>query len=297
MTRLLKAELNAIGQTVSEDFYCVDSIDIFRSADCMISVARNRISPQPLDLNPKNIPVEFEAEYRAPEKTLVKSQNVPIKRKSSEVQPGDETCTKVEKTEAAVDNVKRRCIVMFEDAGKQGPGDIQPKPINPGSENPEIETVDKTNERVNTASMNESLCDKVIGQSFSGSSNSSSSTSSSSDTDKAAPSLDSTLPILPDGASSASLIINIVRNATETPLLTPCTSPLKYWYTSGLVPTINQSYKLVDVYRRLYGHAPPESHRAEDDCITLLKCALRTRDFVILVDKHAKLFSTIKPGY
>ena len=47
--RLLKAELNAIGQTVSEDIYCVDSIDIFRSADCMISVARNRISPQPLN--------------------------------------------------------------------------------------------------------------------------------------------------------------------------------------------------------------------------------------------------------
>ena len=125
--------------------------------DPYIGIGWEYQSTQPLDLNPKNIPVEFEAEYRTPEKTLVKSQNMPIKRKSSEVQPGDETCTKVEKTEAAVDNVKRRCTLMFEDGSKQGGGDIQPKPINHESENPDIETVDKTDERVNTASMNENV--------------------------------------------------------------------------------------------------------------------------------------------
>lgn len=34
-----------------------------------------------------------------------------------------------------------------------------------------------------------------------------------------------------------------------------------------------KSFKLTEIYRRLYGEAPPVSHTAEDDCITLLKCA------------------------
>lgn len=58
-----------------------------------------------------------------------------------------------------------------------------------------------------------------------------------------------------------------------------------------------KSFKLVEIYRRIFGQPPPESHRAEDDCVTLLKCAQRTDDFLAMVDKHADLFSAIKPGY
>ena len=58
-----------------------------------------------------------------------------------------------------------------------------------------------------------------------------------------------------------------------------------------------KSFKLVEIYRRIFGQPPPESHRAEDDCVTLLKCAQRTEDFLTMVDKLADLFSAIKPGY
>ena len=58
-----------------------------------------------------------------------------------------------------------------------------------------------------------------------------------------------------------------------------------------------KSFKLMEIYRRIFGQLPPESHRAEDDCVTLLKCAQRTEDFLSMVDKHAELFSAIKPGY
>lgn len=67
--------------------------------------------------------------------------------------------------------------------------------------------------------------------------------------------------------------------------------------SSGSTPLPKKSYKLVEIYKRLYGHASPESHRAEDDCITLVKCSQRTKDFVSTIDKQAELFSNIKPGY
>lgn len=35
-----------------------------------------------------------------------------------------------------------------------------------------------------------------------------------------------------------------------------------------------KSFKLLKIYERFYNHPPINSHRAEDDAITLLKCAL-----------------------
>ncbi|XP_053380766.1 uncharacterized protein LOC123548603 [Mercenaria mercenaria] len=54
-----------------------------------------------------------------------------------------------------------------------------------------------------------------------------------------------------------------------------------------------QSYKLGEVYLRKFGSRPPQSHKAEDDCITMLKIAKFSPGFMEWVDKNAILLSTI----
>ncbi|GBP92068.1 Three-prime repair exonuclease 1 [Eumeta japonica] len=56
-----------------------------------------------------------------------------------------------------------------------------------------------------------------------------------------------------------------------------------------------KSYKLRDVYGRLLGRPPPQTHRAEADCLLVLECAVAlSSKFVDWVDKHCKLFSQQK---
>ncbi|XP_047550817.1 three-prime repair exonuclease 1 [Lutra lutra] len=59
-----------------------------------------------------------------------------------------------------------------------------------------------------------------------------------------------------------------------------------------------KSYSLGSVYTRLYGQAPPDSHMAESDVLTLLSiCQWRPRALLQWVDAHARPFSTVKPMY
>ena len=88
-----------------------------------------------------------------------------------------------------------------------------------------------------------------------------------------------------DGKASTPAVRGSSPLKSVTPSPSPSTSVKK------------KSYKLVEIYTRLHGRAPPASHRAEDDCITLLLCAQKTKDFVDMLDKHAAFFSTIQPGY
>lgn len=88
---------------------------------------------------------------------------------------------------------------------------------------------------------------------------------------------------------------NLTYSGTSSPQKS--NSPSTSGTSSGYTPVTKKSFKLVEVYRRLYGEAPPLSHTAEDDCVTLLKCVQRTKDFSSMIDKHAELFSNIKPGY
>lgn len=53
----------------------------------------------------------------------------------------------------------------------------------------------------------------------------------------------------------------------------------------------NKSYKLTEIYRRLYETAPAKAHNAEDDVVTLLKCAIATNvQFVTITDNMCDYF-------
>ncbi|XP_055485535.1 three-prime repair exonuclease 1 [Psammomys obesus] len=59
-----------------------------------------------------------------------------------------------------------------------------------------------------------------------------------------------------------------------------------------------KSYSLGNIYSRLYGQAPMDSHTAEGDVLALLSiCQWKPRALLQWIDKHARPFSTIKPMY
>ena len=74
-------------------------------------------------------------------------------------------------------------------------------------------------------------------------------------------------------------------------------SPLKSNSPSPSTSAKKKSYKLTEIYKRIHGRDPPDSHRAEDDCVSLLMCAQKTKHFLDMIDKHATLFCNIQPGY
>lgn len=57
-----------------------------------------------------------------------------------------------------------------------------------------------------------------------------------------------------------------------------------------------ESYRLKNIYRRLLKRSPREAHRAENDCLMLLECAVvLSKDFMTWVDENNFLFSLVKP--
>jgi len=65
------------------------------------------------------------------------------------------------------------------------------------------------------------------------------------------------------------------------------------------VPSLqHSSYKLADLCRRFLGHDPCVCHRAEDDCITLLRIFHKTSDMALpWVNAHAVKFNSIQCMY
>ena len=57
------------------------------------------------------------------------------------------------------------------------------------------------------------------------------------------------------------------------------------------------SYKLVDLHQRIVGHEPTESHRAEDDCLTLARIFWLTPKAPSWADSHAVQFDRFRPLY
>jgi len=57
------------------------------------------------------------------------------------------------------------------------------------------------------------------------------------------------------------------------------------------------SYKLVDLHQRIVGHEPTESHRAEDDCLTLARIFWLTPKAPAWADSHAVPFDRFRPLY
>lgn len=57
------------------------------------------------------------------------------------------------------------------------------------------------------------------------------------------------------------------------------------------------SYKLVDLHQRIVGCEPTESHRAEDDCLTLARVFWLTPKAAAWADSHAVEFDRFRPLY
>lgn len=52
-----------------------------------------------------------------------------------------------------------------------------------------------------------------------------------------------------------------------------------------------RSYKLKDIYERFHGREPAVQHTAEDDAISLLLCAIATKnEFIAVADSMARKF-------
>ncbi|XP_072510696.1 three-prime repair exonuclease 1 [Notamacropus eugenii] len=59
-----------------------------------------------------------------------------------------------------------------------------------------------------------------------------------------------------------------------------------------------KSYSLGNVYSRLYGQAPPDTHTAEGDVLALVSiCQARPQPLLHWIDTHARPFSSVKPMY
>lgn len=57
------------------------------------------------------------------------------------------------------------------------------------------------------------------------------------------------------------------------------------------------SYKLIDLHQRIVGHEPTESHRAEDDCLTLARVFWLTPKAPAWADSHSVEFDRFRPLY
>jgi len=57
------------------------------------------------------------------------------------------------------------------------------------------------------------------------------------------------------------------------------------------------SYKLVDLHQRIVGYEPTESHRSEDDCLTLARIFWLTPKAPAWADSHAVEFDRFRPLY
>ena len=62
-------------------------------------------------------------------------------------------------------------------------------------------------------------------------------------------------------------------------------------------PMKRPSYKLIDLHRRVIGFDPPESHRAEDDCVTLARVFWLTPNAPLWADVNAVEFDRYSPLY
>lgn len=91
--------------------------------------------------------------------------------------------------------------------------------------------------------------------------------------------------IPPEPASSTSGNVQYDGNTSPVP-------------STSNIPVPFVSYKLVELYKRLFKRSPANSHTAEDDCMTLLMVARHySKEFVDWVDNHAELFSNAKAMY
>lgn len=94
-----------------------------------------------------------------------------------------------------------------------------------------------------------------------------------------------TTPRTPSLSSSSSTSTSITTNSSIV-----STAPVPNSQSPG-----RKSYKLVEIFKRLYGREPDIAHNAEADTLHLLRCVIATKDeFVQLADSMATKFIDIK---
>lgn len=65
--------------------------------------------------------------------------------------------------------------------------------------------------------------------------------------------------------------------------------------SSAASPSKRMKFTMIAVHERFFGHEPSQSHYAENDVLTLLKCVVASKsEFVEYAETHAKPFSDIK---
>lgn len=94
---------------------------------------------------------------------------------------------------------------------------------------------------------------------------------------------------VPNGIACRSLFRSAANNSSSR--CRPGTSPVSHFPKRF-------SYKLGDVYKRMFGQDPYNLHSAETDCVTLMKIVKqRSPAFIQWVDEHAVLLSSIEHAY
>ncbi|XP_062585269.1 uncharacterized protein LOC134246941 [Saccostrea cucullata] len=94
---------------------------------------------------------------------------------------------------------------------------------------------------------------------------------------------------IPNGMACRSLFRSTTENGASG--FKPGFSP-----ASQFPPRV--SYKLGDIYRRIFGQDPVNLHSAETDCVTLMKIIKqRSPAFIQWVDEHAVLLTSIQQAY
>jgi len=93
---------------------------------------------------------------------------------------------------------------------------------------------------------------------------------------------------------AAPSVSNVQISPTKASPSSSSTSAASSQLARAFTPLRKTSYKLEEIYLRLYGRKPQQSHLAEDDCVTLVFVARKTPGFMEWVDENAVLLSTVE---
>lgn len=105
-------------------------------------------------------------------------------------------------------------------------------------------------------------------------------------------------PVL--ATSSPALVPSVPALATSLPALAsscPALAAAGSNVSNSSPGLQRQSYKLEEIYLRKFGCKPLQSHKAEDDCITMVKVAKCSKRFLEWVDRNAVLLTSIKAPF
>lgn len=98
-------------------------------------------------------------------------------------------------------------------------------------------------------------------------------------------------PFITNDSNSFDFFCHVQNCSLDGDLL--CVDSLQMFRMIDKCPSfIKRSYKLIDIYRRLFQSDPVDAHSAEGDAMILFKCVVATRyAFVAMADLEAVNFN------